>query len=414
MYKMERIILHCDLNNFYASVETLLNPEFRDKPLAVCGDPKLRHGVVLAKSYPAKACGVKTGDTVNEARRKCPDIIFTPPHHSLYADYSRKVFEIYTRFTDRVEPFGLDECWLDVTASTKLFGDGKTIADNIREIIKIEIGLTASVGVSFNKIFAKLGSDMKKPDATTLITRDNFKEKIRHLNANELIMIGSNTYKKLNDLNIFTIGDLADADINLMKKNFGIIGEKLVLNARGEDTTPVSLASDITPPKSIGHGTTLKADVHSFSEIKPVIVALSEMVATRLRRHDMLTDGIHLHIKDNTFNGISKQTLLPFYTDSATDISDAVCDLFQKIYNFNNQLPVRMLSVSVYNLTKRDEGLQTNMFENNKYSQMEHSVDKIRERYGYGILKRGILLENTFLCDNMKPFDDDEIPFKRK
>lgn len=404
--------MHCDLNNFYASVETLLNPDFKDKPLAVCGDPKLRHGVVLAKSYPAKACGVKTGDTVIEARRKCPDIIFTPPHHSIYADYSRKVFEIYTRFTDRVEPFGLDECWLDVTASTKLFGDGKTIADNIREIIKTEIGLTASVGVSFNKIFAKLGSDMKKPDATTLITRENFKEKIWNLKANELIMIGSNTYKKLNDLNIFTIGDLANADINLMKKNFGIIGEKLVLNARGEDSTPVSLEYDHTPPKSIGHGTTLKEDVHSFNEIKPVIVALSEMVATRLRRHNMLTNGIHLNIKDNAFNDVNKQALLPSYTDSATDISDAVCELFQKIYNFNKQLPVRMISVAVYNLTEREDGVQASMFEHEKLSQLEHSVDKIRERYGYNILKRGILLENTFLCDNMKPFDDDAKPFR--
>ena len=208
---MDRIILHCDLNNFYASVETILHPEYKGKPIAVCGDPKKRHGIVLAKSQPAKIMGVKTGDTVWQAQQKCPDITIVAPTFPEYVRYSEEVFNIYTSYTDRVEHFGLDECWLDVTESVKLFGDGKTIADTVRRRVYEETGLTISVGVSFTKSFAKLGSDLKKPDATTVISRENYKNVVWPLNAGEMINVGRSTLKRLNKLNIFTLGDLAHA-----------------------------------------------------------------------------------------------------------------------------------------------------------------------------------------------------------
>ena len=194
---MERVILHSDLNNFYASVECLYNPSLRGKPVAVAGDPEARHGIVLAKNYEAKACGVATGNPLWMAKQKCPDIIFVPPHYDLYMKYSQIAKEIYSEYTDQVEPYGLDECWLDVTGSTHLFGDGRRIANELRKRIKFELGVTASVGVSYNKIFAKLGSDMKKPDATTIITSDHFRDIVWPLPVNDLLYVGRATHNKL-------------------------------------------------------------------------------------------------------------------------------------------------------------------------------------------------------------------------
>jgi len=336
-----------------------------------------------------------------------------PPHHNLYADYSRKVIEIYSRYTDRVECFGLDECWLDVTGSTKLFGDGKTIADTLRQVVKTELGLTISVGVSFNKIFAKLGSDLKKPDATTVLSRENFREKIWGLNADELIMIGHKTYKKLNNLNIFTIGDLARADLDMIKQNFGIVGERLVLNARGEDDSPVALLSACTQPKSIGHGTTMRRDAKSFEEVKPVVYALADMVATRLRRHGLLALGVHLHIKDCLFKDVGKQCKLDCFTDSANIFAETAFKLMHEIFDFDKKPPIRMLAVSVFDLVDNKENVQASMFENVRQSRLEHSIDRVHERYGYGSIRRGIVLQNSYLCDSLVPLNEDEKPFKK-
>ena len=401
---MERTILHCDLNNFYASVEILADPTLKGKPIIVCGNPEKRHGIVLAKSNEAKKMGVVTGEAIWQAQRKCPDLICVPPRHGVYGEISKQVFGIYAQYTDRVESFGLDECWLDVTHSQKLFGDGETIANTIRERIKCDIGLTISVGVSFNKIFAKLGSDMKKPDATTVITRADFKEKIWKLPASDLLMVGRKTADKLSRMNIHTIGDLARADVKFMRSSFGIVGEDLVRFANGEDTAEVGLASDCTPPLSIGNGTTMPIDAPDIDTLTPVVYALSDMVATRLRKHKMHAKGIHVSLKDNTFFTQSKQIILDYATDSGTLLARSALDIIKSMHDFKSMPPVRTVTISAIRLTNEADGYQLSMFgeEAEKASKLESSLDKIREKYGYKSVTRGLVLANTFLCDNLQ------------
>ncbi len=405
---MDRVILHCDLNNFYASVELLHRPEHRGKPLIVCGDPEKRHGIVLAKSNEAKAMGVTTGEAIWQAKQKCgSDLICVPPRHGLYGEISKKVFGIYVEYTDKVESFGLDECWLDVTASQKLFGNGKEIADTIRERIKKELGLTISVGVSFNKIFAKLGSDLKKPDATTVISRENFKELIYPLPASDLLMVGKKTGAKLKLMNIRTIGDLANADPSLLQSALGVTGANLVKYARGEDRDEVGLSDAHTPPLSIGHGSTLPIDAPSIEVLTPVVYALSDMVGTRLRRHKMRAGGIHVSIKDDEFHSYSRQITLSSSTDSSTVIAHHATDIIKDFYDFRTHRPVRTVTISAIRLSGEDEGYQMSIFgeSEEKASSLDKAVDKIREKYGYKSVSRGIVLSNSFLCDNLS-FDE--------
>ncbi len=402
---MDRTILHCDLNNFYASVEILANPEYRGKPLIVCGNPEKRHGIVLAKSNEAKKLGVVTGEAIWQAKQKCgPDLICVPPRHKLYGEISKQVFGIYVQYTDRVESFGLDECWLDVTGSKKLFGDGKQIADTIRERVKNDLGLTLSVGVSFNKIFAKLGSDLKKPDATTVITRENFKEKIYDLPASDLLMVGRKTKERLAKMNISTIGDLSKANVKLMESVFGVMGINLVKYARGEDNDEVGLCYKNTPPLSVGHGSTLPIDAPSIDVLTPVVYALSDMVGTRLRKYKMRAGGLHVSLKDDEFNSFSHQITFTDTTDSSSVIAKRALEIIPEFYDFNNSRPVRTVTVSVIKLTSEREGYQLSIFgeENEKASTLDKTLDKIREKYGYQSVSRGIVLANTFLCDNLK------------
>ena len=405
---MERVILHCDLNNFYASVEILAHPEYKGKPLIVCGDPEKRHGIVLAKSNEAKAKGVQTGEAIWQAERKCPGLIKVPPRHHLYGEISKQVFFIYSQYTDRVESFGLDECWLDVTHSQKLFGSGEEIANLIRERIKNDLGLTISVGVSFNKIFAKLGSDMKKPDAVTVITKDEFRKKIWSLPASDMLMVGKKTASKLQKMNIHTIGELARADKTLMKEVFGIVGLDLVKYANGEDDSEVGFSYDNAPPLSVGHGTTMERDVTDYDSLSPVVYALSDMVATRLRKHKLHAGGIHVTIKDNNFEHCSKQIILETATDSGTMIARNAMNVIHSLYDFATRKPVRAVTVSAIRLSSESDGYQLSIFgeENEKHSHLESALDKIREKYGYSSINRGTTLSNVFLCDNLT-FDDD-------
>lgn len=407
---MDRVILHCDLNNFYASVEILANPELKGKPVIVCGNPEKRHGIVLAKSNEAKAMGVVTGEAIWQAQKKCPNLICVPPRHHVYGEISKQVFAIYAQYTDRVESFGLDECWLDVTHSQRLFGDGEKIANTIRERVKNDIGLTISVGVSFNKIFAKLGSDMKKPDAVTVIRREDFKEKIWSLPASDMLMVGRKTAEKLKRLNVRTIGELARADRTLMKKTFGIIGEELIDYACGEDKSEVGFSYDNTSPLSVGHGTTMPVDAKNLEEMTPVIYALSDMVATRLRRYKMHAGGLHVTVKDNAFQTFSKQFILSTATDSGTVIAKESVRLLSSFYDFSTHNPVRAVTVSAIRLTGEEEGYQLSIFgdESEKHSKLEKALDKIREKYGYSSINRGTTLANAFLCDNLNFDHDDE------
>jgi len=257
---MERVILHSDLNNFYASVECLYNPDLRDKPVAVGGDVEARHGIILAKNYHAKKYGILTGEAIWQAQQKCRDLVVVPPNFKRYMRFSQMARDIYADYTDQCESFGLDECWLDVTGSYRLFGDGKAIADKIRERIKFEMGITASVGVSFNKIFAKLGSDIKKPDATTIISKDNFKDVVWKLPVNELLYVGRATHKKLNRYGIKTIGDLANTELKYLEYWLGKWGCMLWTFANGYDTSPVSNIGAKSLIKSVGNSTTTPRD----------------------------------------------------------------------------------------------------------------------------------------------------------
>ena len=255
--KKDRTILHCDMNGFYASVELLDYPQYKNIPMAVCGDPKSRHGIILAKNEPAKKFGIKTAETIWQAKKKCPSLVCVPPHHDKYSKYSKMINEIYLRYTDMVEPFSIDESWLDVSASLTLFGSGKEIADQIRETVKKELGLTLSAGVSFNKIFAKMGSEYKKPDATTVITRENYKKIIWPMDISEMFFVGKATADKLKTAGIHTIGDLANTSRPLLVSMLGKHGGMLYDYANGLDEEPVSLYSDREKIKSVGHGMTV-------------------------------------------------------------------------------------------------------------------------------------------------------------
>ena len=394
-----RAILHCDLNNFYASVEAVLHPELKGVPLAVCGAVEDRHGIVLAKSNPAKAYGVKTGDTVWQAKLKCPSIIILDkPNYAEYSRYSKIVREIYKRYTDRVEPFGIDECWLDITASTGLFGDPFTIAEKIRNAVREETGLTISVGVSFTKILAKLGSDLKKPDATTVISKDNFKRLVFPLPVGDLLGVGKRTAEKLNKYNILTIGDLASADTDFLVSKFGVNGTRLHIYANGMDCEEVALCGTSDAPKSIGNGTTTSEDIKSMEDAEAVIYALAETVATRMRKANVIGKGVSVSVRDMLLNTMGRQAQLPDYTDNASIIARQASELLATFYDF--RIPLRTITVTVFSLLDYEEK-PISLFDNEgeKMRHLDRTLDALRERFGKSALKRAINIESVFDYD---------------
>ncbi len=394
--------MHCDLNNFYASVEQKLHPEYDGLPLAVCGNPQMRHGIVLAKNQLAKQAGVQTGEAIWISKQKCPDIVFVAPHYNEYVNYSKQVFSIYTSYTDRVESFGIDECWLDVTESKKLFGDGEKIANELRERVKKETGLTISVGVSFTKTLAKLGSDIKKPDATTVLSKENYMSVIGDMSPGELIMIGKRTAQKLKSLNIHTIRQLALADRDMLRFHFGVIADDMVNAACGIETGEVKKYYETRTPKSISNGTTTPRDIENEDEAKVVVYALSEFIATRLRQHGLTAYGISLSIKDPQLKWISKQTSLPSPTSNASDIAQTAMELLLKMHKFDK--PLRAITVGAIRLSDKNQS-QLSLFANDKEEKLEASIDKIRDKYGYHAVKRGLLIDDT-LTGNLHEEDD--------
>ncbi len=406
-----RTILHCDCNNFYASVEICKNPELKGKPIAVCGNAEKRHGIVLAKSYPAKDLGVKTGDVIWEAKKKCPNLIVLGADYKAYMKYSEAVFEIFTRFTDRVEPFGLDECWLDVTASIKLLGSGEVIADTLREIVNSELGLTISVGVSFTKIFAKLGSDLKKPDATTIITRKNFRTKIWNLDVGDLLMVGRRTKVTLNKCNIYTIGDLAKADLKFIKAKLGIVGIQLVQSANGIENSEVHYYYERPIPKSIGHGTTTPRDIKCIEELRSVVYSLSDQVAKRLRLNNFLAKGVSLSARTNELESKGRQAHFLEPTNSGKDIAKAALDLFER--EFDLTVPLRKVQVSAFALVLIEDDMQYSFFDEEIKAGrlLDTCIDSLNIRYGHNTVKRGIIMLNNDMADIFS--DIDFTPFKR-
>lgn len=396
--------MHCDLNNFYASVEQKLHPEYDGMPLAVCGDPKARHGIVLAKNQLAKQAGVKTAETIWEAKQKCPELVLVEPHFDEYVKYSKQVFEIYTSFTDRVESFGIDECRLDVTGCERLFGDGKAITDTLRKTVKEKTGLTISVGVSFTKTLAKLGSDLKKPDATTVLDEKHYMQIIGNMPPSEMIMVGKHTSEKLEKLNIRTIKDLANADRNALRYQFGIIADTLVNAAQGIETEEVKKYYDVRIPKSVSKGTTTPRNIESADEAKIVIYALAEMVALQLRSYGLVANGVYLAIKSPALNWTSKQVPLSPASANSGDIAKAAFDLLCKIHNFSE--PLRAITVGAIRLSDRTE-VQLSLFDDNdgRKEKLDDTIDEIRKKYGYKAVQRGLLLQND-LTGNLHEEDD--------
>ena len=408
------VILHCDVNNFYASCECLFRPDLKDSPVAVCGDPDRRHGIILAKNDLAKARGVKTAETIWQARQKCPDLVLLPPHFDTYLNYSRRIRAIYAQYTDRIESFGLDECWLDVTESQGLFGNGVQIAERLREQVKRETGLTISVGVSFTKVFSKLGSDLKKPDAVTNLPPDRFRTLLWKLPAEQMLYIGGKTAEKLRQHRIFTIGDLAKADIELLTELFGVNGRRMQQSARGLDRDVIPLESQSRPVKSVGHGTTSSRDLLSLQDVEEVLYHLSELTATRLRRYGLMGFTVCLHLRDNRLRTISRQRRLPYPIDTSADLAQAGLELFREHYDFSRDLPLRTVTLSVTDLMTAEAGIQQSFFEKRSrdLAALEQSVDRVREKFGFGAITRAILLNSEFKSE--RTADEDEmLPFRR-
>lgn len=397
---MERTILHSDMNCFYASVEMLHHPELAGKPLAVGGDPEARHGIVLTANYIAKKSGVKTGMALWQAKQVCPEIIFVPPRMDLYLRFSRMAQEIYSEYTDLREPFGIDESWLDVSASTSIKGDGMKIANEISKRIKHELGVTVSIGVSWNKIFAKLGSDYKKPDAITEFSRENYKNLAWNLPVGDLIYVGRSTNKKLQTLGIKTIGELANTEPAILESRLGKMGLVLHTFANGWDETPVCVEGYQAPIKSIGNSTTTPRDLVNDLDVKIILMALSESVASRLRENGFQCKVVEISIRDNELYHFSWQCKLKRPTNITDEIVQAAYRLFKDNYRWEH--PIRSLGVRGCDLVSDDMPYQLDLFiseqKREKLEKMDQVVDEIRARFGYQSIQRAFVYQDKLLA----------------
>lgn len=398
----ERAILHSDLNSFYASVEMMLDPTLRGKAVAVCGSTEERHGIVLAKSDLAKKAGIKTGMVNWEARQLCKDLVVVSPHYDQYLKYSKMTQAIYQRCTDLMEPYGMDECWLDVSGSG-IYGSGMEIAEQIRRSCREELGLTVSIGVSYNKIFAKLGSDLKKPDAITEIRRDTFKQQIWPLHCSEMIYCGRATTAKLAKYGIHTIGDVAKTDPEYLRRWLGVNGIALWQYANGTDTSRVMHKDFVSPVKSVGHGITCTADLENNDEVWKVILELCQDVGHRLRVHELSARGVQIFVRGHDLNGSQFQTKLPFKTQLPSEISTAAFRLFQDRYRWGSK--VRAVTVRAIDLVPYKDPDQLSMFINatrlDRRERLEDAVEELRRRFG----KQAITYA-TLLGDLKMPDDD--------
>lgn len=385
---MDRVILHCDLNCFFASVELLDHPELRHLPVAVCGDPTSRHGIILAKNEPAKACGIQTAETIWQARKKCPELVLLPPHHQEYRRLSRQINALYQEYTDRVEPFGVDESWLDVTETLHLHGgDGKALADTLRRRIREEFGLTISVGVSYNKVFAKLGSDYKKPDATTVITPQDMERMVWPLPATALLFVGRATQRALEPYGVKTIGELARFPLDALEALLGKLGQQLHQYANGLDAEPVALANSWTPPKSVGSGLTFSKNLTTWEELRAGSALLCDNVAMELRKNAMVCRTLQLTLRDPKFRDICRQRPMPLPSQFPRELSAQALEILKDCWKPGS--PVRALTVTAQNLSPQEEAWeQVSLFsapdprERKKQADLASAMDSIRAKYG--------------------------------
>ena len=386
----DRIILHADCNSYFASVESIDHPEYKLVPMAVCGDPESRHGIILAKNELAKAYHIQTAETIFSAKKKCPDLLLVPAHHEKYAVICERINTIYESYTDLVERFSIDESFLDVTGSRHLFGSGREIADQLRRRIREEIGVTISVGVSFNKTFAKMGSDYKKPDATTVISRENYRDILWPLPIEELLFVGRSGAAAMRDHGILTIGDLAQADPKSLSFFLGKTGLQLRKSACGEDLSPVMPTGYEELPKSISHNVTFDHNLIDPTEVIAGLTLISDQVATRLRRKKLYASVVQIQVKDINLKVINRQKSLEEYTCSTRLIRDTAMELLQE--NWPAGKPIRMLSVGVTGLSM-DGTQQLNMFSDivkmEKARKLDDAVDSIRSKFGKEAVRFG-------------------------
>ncbi|MDF9825745.1 DNA polymerase-4 [Breznakia sp. PF5-3] len=397
----DRVILHCDINHCYAQIEEMLSPACRDVPMVVGGNEEARHGIILAKNLKAKPFGIKTGEPIRDALRKCPGLFVIPPKYDKYQYYTEKVKDIYREYTDRVESFGLDEAWLDITGSQSLFGSGEQIAKEIQDRVFEELGLTISIGVSFNKIFAKLGSDMIKPKGLVIIDEENYKIKAWKLPVEDLLMVGKATQDKMNKLGIFTIGDLAKTSVKLLEKKFGKIGVLLWSYANGSEDSPVDPTVHKRTPKSIGNSWTTPKDITNFREAKIVYERLSNSVACRLRESGYKGNVIHISIRDTKLDSCTRQIKIDHYTDTAKEILQIAMNLLDE--NWNRQFPLRSIGVGVTGLKPFTTHTQYDLFgeveERENETKVEVVVEAIRSKFGFFKIDKCSALLDTRLSN---------------
>ncbi len=399
---MERTILHIDCNKFYASVECLYRPEIRNKPVAVGGSPESRHGIILTKNEIASKYGLTVGEPLWKARQKCPDLIIVPPNYPLYLRFSKLARMIYEDYSEYIEPFGLDESWLDVSGDLR---SGEEIAEEIRRRVKEELGITVSIGVSFNKIFAKLGSDYKKPDAITVINKENFKDIVYPLPCGDLLMVGRSTQNKLSLYGIKTIGELAKCDINFLKSVFGKNGEMLWLFANGRDNSPVKHKNEAAPVKSVGNSTTTSRDLTTVRDVKTVFRVLCESVARRMREQGLKGKTISVWVRDNELNSFSRQKRMKAYTDISTELFDNAMELF--LNNSSKHFKIRSLGVSVcdFDFEYEQFDFAKSVEKRDKLEIIETTIDSLQRRFGNFCIVRACQLEDRELA-GFNPHDE--------
>ena len=395
----DRTILHSDINCCYASIELLHHPELRGKPVAIGGDPEARHGIVLTADYIAKKHGVKTGMALWEAKRACPDITFLPPRMDLYLRFSRMAHEIYGEYTDLQEPYGIDESWLDVTASASIKGDGEKIAKEISQRMKSELGITVSIGVSFDKIFSKLGSDYKKPDAITTMYRHEIKEKAWVLPASDLLFVGKSTEKKLARIGIHTIGDIARADEHFLHSHLGKHGNMLWAFANGYDESPVKYENTHAPIKSIGNSTTTHRDLVNNEDVKVIVYVIAESVAARLRENGFKCNVVEISVRDNSLYSFTRQRKLAHATYITQEIAEMAYQLF--LENYTWERPIRSIGIRGADLVTENVCEQLSMFvdeeKRHRLEVVDRAVDDIRRRFGFYSIQRGVMYTDETL-----------------
>jgi len=400
----DRIIFHCDCDSFFASVEETFQPEYKDVPMAVAGDPELRHGIILAKNQKAKAFGIKTAETIWSAKKKCPDLVLAPPRRGAYSDFCKHINKIYENYTDQVEVLGIDESYLDVTGSLHLFGgDPEILAKIIQQRIEKETGVTVSIGISWNKIFAKLGSDQNKPSGIFVITRQNFRDTVWHLPISELYSVGKNTAETLRKHFISTIGELARTSEAVLTRWLGKHGGELYRYANGLEESPVLRVGEGEPVKSVGNGRTFRRDLTTRSDIHKGLVALCDSVASRMRKKGVKCHTLQVTIKDATLKSIQRQRKLDNPTYLCAELVAVAAEIIEE--NWTIGKPIRMLTITGQNLVPEDQATeQITLFDtggkrSEKTEKLEKAMDTIRDKYGRQSVLPGAFLGNDLGID---------------